>query len=74
MEDELDRMLRAPLVAPPPDFAAGVVELAARAPKPERAQPWRSAAQWLTLAVAGIPALIQLLAFMLGMWAATTAG
>ncbi len=74
MEDELDRLLRTPLLTPPPDFAGQVMERIRRWPAPERAPRLQSAWQWLALAAAAVPAMLQLLAFMFGMWAATAAG
>ena len=74
MEDELDRLLRTPILTPPPDFAAQVTQRVQHLPVPEGASRRQSAWQWLALAAAGIPAILQLFAFMLAMWAATTAG
>ena len=74
MEDDLDRLLKAPLLKPPPDFAEQVFARIQRASAPEPLSRWQSACQWLAFAAAAIPATIQLLAFMSGMWAATAAG
>jgi hypothetical protein len=74
MEDDLDHLLKAPLLEPPPDFEALVMarihQAAQQAPVPRRQPLW----QWLALAAAGLPVLLQLFAFIFGMWAATAAG
>jgi hypothetical protein len=74
MENELDRLLLTPLLTPPPDFTARVMRRVEHLPVPQHASRWQQAWQWLALAAAGIPAILQLLAFMFAMWAATTAG
>jgi hypothetical protein len=74
MDDELDRLLQTPLLTPPPDFALRVMRRVQHLRRPERPSPWRSALEWLTLAAAGIPATLRLLAFVFNMWAAAAAG
>jgi hypothetical protein len=74
MEDELDRLLRAPLLTPPPDFTGRVMRRIQRFAPPERPSPWRQAMQWFAMAAVGVPATLQLLAFVFNMWAATAAG
>jgi hypothetical protein len=74
MEDELDRLLRTPILRPPPDFAGQVMMRIQHLPAPEAVPRWQSAWRWLALAAAAVPAMLQLLAFMFGMWAATAAG
>ncbi len=74
MEDELDRLLRTPLLTPPPDFAGRVMEHIQHLPAQEMAPHRQPVWHWLALAAGGIPAVLQLLAFIFGMWAATAAG
>jgi hypothetical protein len=74
MEDDLDRLLKTPLLTPPPDFEARVMARIHQSPAQPAAPLTPPLWQWLALAAAGIPAVLQLLAFIFGMWAATAAG
>ena len=72
--NDLDRLMGAPLLLPPADFAERVMRRIVPLPQPERPSMLRTSIQWLALAGAGLPAAFQLLSFLFGMWTATTAG
>lgn len=74
MEDELDRLLRRPLLSPPPDFTGEVMRRAQRLRPVAKEPPWRFAVQWLALAAAGAPAALQALSFIFNIWTAVSAG
>jgi hypothetical protein len=74
MEDDLDRLLKTALLTPSPDFEEQVMARINRHPKQAAVPRWQPVWHWLVLAAGGIPAVLQLLAFIFGMWAATAAG
>lgn len=74
MDDEFDRLLQTPLLTPPPDFAARVMRSVQRLRPPEQPPRWRSAMQCLGMAAAGVPAALQVLAFVFNVWTAVAAG
>jgi hypothetical protein len=74
MADDLDRLLAAPLLEPPEDFAGGVMARVARMPVPDRPSRLGALVQWVALIAAGGPVAAELAAFVLSMWTASSAG
>ncbi len=74
MDDDLDRLLGAPLVLPPSGFTATVMDRIANAPTPVRASRMTTMLQWVALFGIGVPAAAELALFVLSVWTTSSAG
>jgi hypothetical protein len=73
MDKELDTLLESGLLSVPDDFVDRVMREVRVAPFPAARQRWREKLQWLALLGGATLGTFELLAFIFGMWAATTA-
>jgi len=74
MDDDLDRLLAAPLALPPEDFVATVMGQIARAPVPAAPSRMKAVLQWIALLGFGVPAAAELALFVLSAWTVSSAG
>jgi hypothetical protein len=76
MTDDLDDLLHSGIFDPPEDFTRRVMARVSELPPPEmpgRVSRARERIQWIALLGAGLVGVVQLAAFMFGIWAASAA-
>ena len=73
MDKKLSTLLESGLLSVPDDFTERVMRDICAAPLPAPHQKWRERLQWLALVGGAMLGVVELAAFIFGLWTATAA-